>query len=213
VYDPEGVLYICASSSTGSGFYSKTIDEDFIAAENYEKRKSAIKVNVTEDSLRFTAYFLDDFSVFDTFAIYKTHHICSVRYVERVEPTCINSGKEAYYICQCNTAYEDEEATKAIFNISTYGVLSYLGHDFAEATCTEPKRCIRQGCGQTIGEPLSHIYDNEKDADCNICGDVRQVEKDKRGEALIIVSATVAAVALTGGGLVAYKLIKRKKVN
>lgn len=69
--NPEGTLYLCASSSTGSKFYEKQYDPDFAACENYEKRKSAIYFTVTDTTLTLTSYFLDDMTVFDTFTIYK----------------------------------------------------------------------------------------------------------------------------------------------
>ena len=49
-----------------------------------------------------------------------------------------------------------------------------LGHSWNDATCDTPKTC--SVCGETEGEALGHSYDNEYDADCNVCGDVREVE-------------------------------------
>ncbi len=69
VTNPVGTLFLCASSSTGSKFYSQTYEADFAAYDNYEKRKSAIKFEVTDTSLTLTSYFLDDMSVFDSFTI------------------------------------------------------------------------------------------------------------------------------------------------
>lgn len=69
--NPNGTLYLCANSSTGSKFYSKTYEPTFAACENYEYRKSAVYFKVTDTTLTMTSYFLDDMSVFDTFTIYK----------------------------------------------------------------------------------------------------------------------------------------------
>ena len=72
VINPEGVLYITASSSTGSKFYDQKVKNAyFVAKENYEKRKSALHFEVTDTSIKFTTYFLDDMSVMDTFTIEK----------------------------------------------------------------------------------------------------------------------------------------------
>jgi len=34
--------------------------------------------------------------------------------------------------------------------------LDALGHNWVSATCTQPRRCIRSGCGATSGEELGH---------------------------------------------------------
>lgn len=52
-------------------------------------------------------------------------------------------------------------------------VIPALGHNWNAATCTCPKTC--SVCGVTEGENLGHSYDNDCDADCNTCGDVRDV--------------------------------------
>ena len=33
-----------------------------------------------------------------------------------------------------------------------------LGHDYADATCTAPKTCKRNGCSATVGEALGHQW-------------------------------------------------------
>lgn len=73
VTNPNGTVYICANSSTGTKFYDKSLtDTDFVDFENYEERKSAIKFEVTDTSITMTTYFLDDMSIMDTFTIEKT---------------------------------------------------------------------------------------------------------------------------------------------
>lgn len=42
-----------------------------------------------------------------------------------------------------------------------------LNHDWAEATCTEPKTCRREGCGATDGNPLGHDLSNAWSKDEN----------------------------------------------
>ena len=42
-----------------------------------------------------------------------------------------------------------------------------LNHDWAEATCTEPKTCRRKGCGATDGNPLGHDLPNDWSRDEN----------------------------------------------
>ena len=184
VFDPEGTLYVCASSSTGSKFYQKQTNaiDEFIAFENYEERKSAIKVKITGESLTLTSYFLDDMEVFDTFTIQKVPHVCAPEYVAGWDPTCILSGQKDYYICECGTAYEDAGATKTIFNLGSYMFIPALQHDYAAATCTAPKTCIRCGEPATTGKPLGHKYDAVCDAECNRCGELREAIEHRDGD-------------------------------
>ncbi len=179
VFSPVGTLYVCASSSTGSKFYEKKTNaiDQFIAAENYETRKSAIKVRITDESLVMTSYFLDDMEAFDTFTIQKAPHVCEPEYVEGWEPTCILSGQKGYYYCECGTAYEDAGATKTIFNLVSYRFIPALTHDYADATCDAPKTCTR--CEATTGKASGHKYDATCDADCNRCGALRDAAKHK----------------------------------
>ena len=44
---------------------------------------------------------------------------------------------------------------------------SALVHDMAEATCTEPSTCKREGCGHTEGEALGHVGSADN---CDRCG-------------------------------------------
>ena len=62
---------------------------------------------------------------------------------EAKEPTCTEIGWDAYVTCtRCDyTTYVEKEA---------------LGHDMADATCTEPASCKR--CDHTEGEALGHDY-------------------------------------------------------
>ncbi len=46
-------------------------------------------------------------------------------------------------------------------------------HKWADATCTAPKTC--SVCGATEGEALGHSYANDYDADCDVCGAIRDV--------------------------------------
>jgi len=48
-----------------------------------------------------------------------------------------------------------------------------LGHNWIPATCTEPKYC--SVCGLSDEGVLGHVYDNACDATCNVCGESREV--------------------------------------
>ncbi len=87
------------------------------------------------------------FSIFCLFAC-KGDDDCSHEWGEwtpKTEATCTEEGTQ---VRKCNNCDEQEEST-----------ISALGHDYKEATCSEPKKCSR--CSATEGSALAHIYDQE----------------------------------------------------
>ena len=157
VTDPKGTLHVCASSSTGSKFCEDRYEgADYVACENFEYRKSVVSFKVTHESITLESYFLDmddQKQLFDTFTIYK--HVCAPEAVEPKEPTCTETGKEAYYVCDCGLCYEDENGTVRIDNLDTWGVIPAIPHVFENYTETAPtctENAIRTatcelGCG------------------------------------------------------------------
>ena len=200
VVAPSGLLYVAASSSTGSKFYEKTTTDYFVAYDSYENRKSAIKFTVTDNSITMNSYFLDDMSIFDTFTIYHSPHEHTPDRVDAVEPECMKTGVRESWVCnECGKIFSDSTCTT---ETTEEGLkLPALGHDYADATCTEPKTCTREGCGATRGEAeghdfalatcttpaickvcsvtegeaAGHSYDNACDTDCSVCSEVRTV--------------------------------------
>ena len=86
-----------------------------------------------------------------------THHLTKV---DAVDPTCEKNGHTSYYICSgCEEWFEDENAEHVIKNHDD--VIKKAAHDWKEATCTEPKTCVR--CQLTEGYPLGHDW---KEATC-----------------------------------------------
>ena len=70
--------------------------------------------------------------------------------------TCTENGNKAYYKCDvCGKWFEDATANVEITDHSSV-VLTALGHDWKDATCTEPKTCKRDGCGATEGAANGH---------------------------------------------------------
>ena len=199
VFDPKGVLYVCANSSTGSKFYDQEVEADFAAFDNYEERKSAVKFEITNEYIKMTSYFLDDMSEFDSFTIYKEDHICKTTLVPGKPAGCSSNGKREYYLCDCGRAYEDADSTVRVFNLKSWSVIESSGHKWVAATCTHPRMCEICGagkgelvdhefaeatcllpptcisCGATEGEALGHDYENGCDATCSVCSESREV--------------------------------------
>ena len=70
--------------------------------------------------------------------------------------TCTENGNKAYYVCSgCSKWFEDATGNVEI-NDHNSVVLTALGHDWKDATCTEPKTCKRDGCGATEGAANGH---------------------------------------------------------
>ena len=70
--------------------------------------------------------------------------------------TCTENGNKAYYKCDvCSKWFEDATGNVEITDHSSV-VLTALGHDWKDATCTEPKTCKRDGCGATEGAANGH---------------------------------------------------------
>ena len=184
VLNPKGTLHICASSSTGSKFYDSFVDADYIACENDEYRKSAIKFSVTDTSITLESYFLDDMSVFDTFTIEKIPHSCAPTLMESKAPTCTANGKAAYYRCECGLCYEDEQGETLIENIIVWGVIPTIPHAFNNYTATAPT-CTENvletayceyGCGtkdeiEKEGTALGHVFSEYVFASVATCTD------------------------------------------
>ena len=64
-----------------------------------------------------------------------------------VAADCENSGLTA-----------GEHCTRCDYKVAQE-VVAALGHDMAEATCTNPAYCKREGCAYTDGTPKDHSYD------------------------------------------------------
>lgn len=74
-----------------------------------------------------------------------------------IAPTCTEDGSKEYYICTCGKMFEDETAEVEITDFDSIK-LSATGHDWADATCTQPKTCKHSDCNATDGNPLGHDY-------------------------------------------------------
>ena len=74
-----------------------------------------------------------------------------------------------------------------------------LGHDFAYATCKDPKKCTREGCTATEGTPVPHDvegveftkYDDEYHTKkCKACGVDTTYSKHTFGESVLTIQPT-----------------------
>ena len=71
--------------------------------------------------------------------------------IENKEVSCTEDGFKKYHCSGCEDVYTD--------------VITALGHNYSEATCTEAEKCLN--CGETKGKALGHSYESNR---CSRCG-------------------------------------------
>ena len=92
--------------------------------------------------------------------------------------------------CTHNDVYYKTCSCGAVSATETFEVPgTALNHDWAEATCTEPKTCRREGCGATDGNPLGHDLpsdwskdENEHWHECKRCHSKEGAGKHEYGD-------------------------------
>ena len=115
-------------------------------------------------------------------------HQCRPQYVAQVDSTCISTGHESYYHCECGLNYKDSKGQNP-FEFGDWGVLPAIDHTIGDwkyngthhyrkctqcfsviagtnaphsggkATCTELAKCST--CGFEYGEYDDHKYEKE----------------------------------------------------
>ena len=90
---------------------------------------------------------------------YERTHVCAnhLTKVEEKLADCTNPGNIEHYKCSCGKLYEDATAARELTEEDVNR--GALGHDWIDATCTEPKTCDR--CGETEGTALGHNWATE----------------------------------------------------
>lgn len=92
--------------------------------------------------------------------------------------------------CTHNDVYYKTCSCGAVSATETFEVPgTALNHDWAEATCTEPKTCRREGCGATDGNSLGHDLpsnwskdENEHWHECKRCHSKEDAGKHEYGD-------------------------------
>lgn len=109
-------------------------------------------------------------------------HKHTLKRVSAKSATCTEAGNKAYYICDCGKMFDTSLQRREITDQSSI-ITPALGHNWANASCTEPKHCKRNGCGAVEGEALGHIPSDWKHdlvshwKSCTRSGCGKQLEK------------------------------------
>ena len=100
-------------------------------------------------------------------------HTCDIQPAQKVEPSCTEAGKEAYYKCEgCGKFYEDALGTKEITDLAAWGNLAKLGHtesDWKSDKDNHWKECTVAGCGVIIENSKAAHADANNDGKCDTC--------------------------------------------
>ena len=100
-------------------------------------------------------------------------HICDIKPAQKVEPSCTEGGKEAYYKCEgCGKFYEDALGTKEITDLAAWGNLPKLGHtesDWKSDKDNHWKECTVASCGVIIDSSKAAHADANNDGKCDTC--------------------------------------------
>ena len=100
-------------------------------------------------------------------------HTCDIKSVAKVNPSCTEGGKEAYYKCEgCGKFYEDALGTKEITDLASWGNLAKLGHtesDWKSDKDNHWKECTVAACGVIIENSKAAHADANNDGKCDVC--------------------------------------------
>ena len=100
-------------------------------------------------------------------------HTCDIKSVAKVNPSCTEGGKEAYYKCEgCGKFYEDALGTKEITDLAAWGNLAKLGHtesDWKSDKDNHWKECTVAACGVIIENSKAAHADANNDGKCDVC--------------------------------------------
>ena len=98
---------------------------------------------------------------------------------EKKEATCVEPGYEEYYTCRvCGKLYQDKEGINEIGSLNTIKI-SAEGHKGGENWLLNADKHWKECavCQKRI-EEADHIYENEKDSACKICGYKRAIKSE-----------------------------------
>ncbi len=100
-------------------------------------------------------------------------HTCDIKPVAKVEPSCTEGGKEAYYKCEgCGKLYEDALGAKEITDLAAWGNIAKNGHtesDWKSDKDNHWKECTVAACGVIIENSKAAHADTNNDGKCDTC--------------------------------------------
>ena len=125
-------------------------------------------------------------------------HTHSLTLVPAVPATCVSAGNIAYYRCaECGVLFADSAGTQPVTEDAVK--LSPLGHtpsgDWSHDESSHWHEC-QNNCGEKL-DLAPHVYGDDSDTDCNICG-YRRTITPPHTHSLTLVLAVPATCASAG---------------
>ena len=151
-------------------------------------------------------------------------HTCDIKPVAKVEPSCTEGGKEAYYKCEgCGKFYEDALGAKEITDLAAWGNIAKNGHtesDWKSDKDNHWKECTVAACGVIIENSKAAHADANNDGKCDVCeynvGTANKpsddVQSPQTGDNSMM-WLWVALLFVSGFGVVATTVISKKKTS
>ena len=214
-------------------FYTVNFDSNggsAVTAQNIEAGQKATKpTDPTKAGYNFKGWTLNgsaydfntavngDITLVATWETIPAGHTCDIKPVTKVEPSCTEGGKEAYYKCEgCGKFYEDALGAKEITDLAAWGNLEKLGHTESDWKSDEDnhwKECTVAACGVIIENSKAAHTDANNDGKCDTCeynvGTTKPNSPQTGDNSMMWL--WVALLFVSGFGVVATTVIGKKK--
>ena len=170
------VYTVTFDSNGGSAVTAQTIEEGQKATKPADPTKSGYDFKgwtLNGSAYDFNTAVNGDITLVATWETIPAGHTCDIKPVAKVEPSCTEGGKEAYYKCEgCGKFYEDALGVKEITDLANWGNLPKLGHtesDWKSDKDNHWKECTVAACGVIIENSKAAHADTNNDGKCDTC--------------------------------------------
>lgn len=154
----EGHAYtvsVWISAKSGSKFHVDAYDNIHTTVNINGYAAKVIKANGQDPE--------EVIEVLYTYGTLVSIHTCKPSLVKRVEPTCTQDGREAYFACDCGMNYADARGEESI-SLNSWGIIPATGHTVSD--------------WRTTGAYHYTV--------CTVCGDMLDQEDHKGGKATCV---------------------------
>ena len=170
------VYTVTFDSNGGSAVTAQTIEAGQKATKPADPTKSGYDFKgwtLNGSAYDFNTAVNGDITLVATWETIPAGHTCDIKPVAKVEPSCTEGGKEAYYKCEgCGKFYEDALGVKEITDLANWGNLPKLGHtesDWKSDKDNHWKECTVAACGVIIENSRAAHADANNDGKCDTC--------------------------------------------
>ena len=170
------VYTVTFDSNGGSAVTAQTIEEGQKATKPADPTKAGYDFKgwtLNGSAYDFNTVVNGDITLVATWETIPAGHTCDIKPVAKVEPSCTEGGKEAYYKCEgCGKFYEDALGVKEITDLAAWGNIAKNGHtesDWKSDKDNHWKECTVAACGVIIENSRAAHADANNDGKCDTC--------------------------------------------